>query len=38
MFQNKVSRGKLKKNRRRLVDRETVEISSANEQTIIKHL
>lgn len=38
LFQNKVSRSKHKKNRRRLVDREAVEISSANEQTIIKHL
>ena len=37
-FKNKVSRSKLKINRRRLVDKEAVEISSLNKQTITKHL
>ena len=36
--ENKVSRSKLKTNRRMLVDREAVAISSLNKQTIIKHL
>ena len=35
---NKVSRSKLKTNRRMLVDREAVAISSLNKQTIIKQL
>lgn len=37
LFKNKISRNKLKKNRR-LVGRDTMEVFSANEQAIMRHL
>lgn len=37
LFKNKISRNKFEENRR-LVGRDTMKISSANEQAIIRHL
>lgn len=37
LFKNKISRNKLEQNRR-LVGRDTMEVSSANEQAITRHL